>query len=277
LTYKLLAVDLDGTLLRSDGEVHGADRAAIARLRAVGVPVTIATGRMYSGSREAAAAAGIVGPIACVDGSHIVDVESGRGLVHEAILGDDAWLLRGILERHGPASFLFAHDTIVHDASGVPFVGYVRTWSPNVDRVERVIDHPFWAHEHGVLAVVALGTEVAIAGAVEELEARLSHAAVVVSFAVQRIPGLHAMLVRAAGTTKGTALSWLAAHHGCALEDVVVVGDWLNDVPMFEVAGRSFVMGQAPEHVKALATDRLEADAKRGGGVAEAIRRAWGI
>jgi hydroxymethylpyrimidine pyrophosphatase-like HAD family hydrolase len=57
---------------------------------------------------------------------------------------------------------------------------------------------------------------------------------------------------------------------------VVVVGDWLNDLPMFEVAGRSFAMGQAPEDVKRAATDRLKADGMRGGGIAEAIRRAFG-
>ncbi len=54
------------------------------------------------------------------------------------------------------------------------------------------------------------------------------------------------------------------------------MGDWINDVPMFKVAGRSFVMGQAPAPVKATATDHLVADCFGGGGVAEAIHRAWG-
>jgi hydroxymethylpyrimidine pyrophosphatase-like HAD family hydrolase len=57
----------------------------------------------------------------------------------------------------------------------------------------------------------------------------------------------------------------------------VAVGDWVNDVPMFHAAGRSFVMGQAPEHVKRSASDRLLADLHTGGGIAEAIREAWGI
>ena len=85
------------------------------------------------------------------------------------------------------------------------------------------------------------------------------------------------MLVRKAGCSKGSAVEFLAAHHGCTLDEVAVVGDWINDVPMFEVAGRSFVMGQAPEHVKAKATDRLETTARDGGGVAAAILRVWGL
>ena len=67
--YKLLAIDLDGTLLGRDGVPHAADRAAVARLRAAGIPTTICTGRLYSGSRDIARTMGIEGPIACVDGA----------------------------------------------------------------------------------------------------------------------------------------------------------------------------------------------------------------
>ena len=98
----------------------------------------------------------------------------------------------------------------------------------------------------------------------------------VATFPVPRI-GMFAMVIRAAGPTKGTAVEWLAKHHGCTAAEVVVVGDWVNDVPMFRVAGRSFVMGQAPAQVKAAATDELVADCIAGGGIAEAVRRAWGL
>ena len=52
-------------------------------------------------------------------------------------------------------------------------------------------------------------------------------------------------MARAAGGTKGSALAYVAAHHGCTLDETVCVGDWLNDVSMFAVAGRSYAMGQA--------------------------------
>ena len=97
-----------------------------------------------------------------------------------------------------------------------------------------------------------------------------------VSFAVSQVPGKHAVLVRTAGPTKGTALRELCRLIGCSTNESVAIGDWVNDVPMFEVAGRSFAMGGAPEHVSAKATDRLTAIAGSGGGIAEAIRRAWG-
>jgi hydroxymethylpyrimidine pyrophosphatase-like HAD family hydrolase len=89
--------------------------------------------------------------------------------------------------------------------------------------------------------------------------------------------GSWATIVRAAGGTKGTALRWIAHHEGVALVDTVCVGDWINDIPMFEVAGRSFAMGQAPDEVKKKASHALEQSSEQGGGVAEAIERAFGI
>ncbi|MEP7120347.1 MAG: HAD hydrolase family protein [Byssovorax sp.] len=276
MSYKLLASDIDGTLLRRDGTIHPDDAAAIRDLQASGIPVTIITGRLYSGSCAIAREVGIVGPIACVDGSHIVDVTSDEVRFYRSLSGAHAAALRGVLERYESASFLFAHDSIVHDATGEAFAPYVRTWSTKIEVVERVITHSHWDHELGLMAVVSIGTEANILSAVAELRERLADVAVVLSFPVTRLPGVHAMIVRAKGPTKGTAVEWLAAHHGCTAAEVVVVGDWLNDVPMFDAAGRSFAMGQAPAEVKSHASDLLDASGLVGGGVAEAIRKIWG-
>jgi hydroxymethylpyrimidine pyrophosphatase-like HAD family hydrolase len=275
-SYKLLAVDLDGTLLQHDGTIHDADARAIQHLSELGIPVSIVTGRLFSGSREAARLAKIIGPIACVDGSHIADPVTGQEHLHHAIKGDRASALCDIVGAHGVASFLFAQDAIVHDAAGVPFSPYVRTWSSNILNVDRVTNHPFWEHARGVLGVVSVGPDLAISSMVSRIQRELGETASVVSFPVARYAGLSALVVRAAGTTKGTAIEFLARHHGCSTREVVVVGDWINDVPMFRVAGRSFAMGQAPDDVKQTATDRLAATATTGGGVAEAIERIWG-
>lgn len=274
--YKLLALDLDGTLLRRDNSIHSDDLQAIRRLQAAGVPVTVATGRLYSGTREVARRAGIAGPVACIDGSHIVHTEGDAHLYSRTLAGASAATLRDIVKRHETAFFLFAQDSIVHDLTGAPFAEYVRTWSPLIAVVERVSAHPYWDQDHGVHALVAVGTEVSIRDAAEQIRVELAATAAVVSFPVLRVAGTFAMIVRALGPTKGTAVSWLAEHHGCTPAEVVVVGDWLNDVPMFHAAGRSFAMAQAPQEVKAAATDHLLASGVHGGGVAEAIARAFG-
>lgn len=276
MTYKLLALDLDGTLLRHDGTLHDRDRWAIKQIQSGGVQVTICTGRLYSGSRDAANRARIEGPIACVDGSHIVNTVDDSEHYRATLTGEHASTLRRIVERHSVASFVFAQDAIVHDGEGKPWAPYVRTWSPNITIVDRVTSHSSWEHEHGLHALVAIGGREQVERAAKDLEGELAGAAFVVHFPVRRRDNSHAMIVRRAGTSKGTAISWLAGHYGCSTNEVVVVGDWLNDVPMFHVAGRSFAMGSAPPEVRSAATDGLRAYSAEDAGVAEAIERAWG-
>jgi hydroxymethylpyrimidine pyrophosphatase-like HAD family hydrolase len=212
--FKLLAVDLDGTLLTREGIPHEADRLAIGRLRDAGVPTTIVTGRLYSGSEESARVVGIEGPIGCVDGSQIVDTRNGREVFVRSIESATARLVRDLLVTHGAVGFLFAQDLIVHDSAGEPFAHYVRTWSPRVEVVGRVTEHPHWEHADGVMAVVALGTSAQILPIVSTLRSELSHATFVVDFPVARLAGTHALVARAAGATKGTAIEWLARGRG---------------------------------------------------------------
>ena len=277
MTYRLLALDLDGTLLQHDGSIHRRDLDAIERVQRSGVLVTIATGRMFSGARDAAERIGAEGPMVCVDGSHLLASRQGDPLAHHGIAGDDARLLRQLVHEHQTASYLFAQERIVHDDRGHDFASYVATWSPNLEVASRTTEHPLWEHDDGVLAALTLGPEGTIASLCLALEAQLGHAVTVASFQVKRAPGTSAALIRAKGHDKGTGLRRLFAHHGLDPKEVVVVGDWLNDVPMFQVAGRSFAMGHAPEAVKAKATDRLRTEGGVGGGVAEAIELAFGV
>ncbi len=270
MSYRLLALDLDGTLLRSDQQVDATDVAAIAELQRAGVAVTIITGRLQSGALGAAAACGIEGAIACVEGSHLVELHSNTTLAHHPMEHGMRTLLRETVGAHGLAGFVFDSQGIHHDHGGAPYAGYIRTWSPNLRVVEQDLA---WQTEP--IAAVAIGDPEQVAAALAVVRA---HAGQLfsVSFPVSHCPGKHALLVRAAGPSKGTALAELCRRVGCSTSEAVAIGDWVNDVPMFEVAGRSFAMGGSPEHVSAKATDRLETVAGSGGGIAEAIRRAWG-
>lgn len=270
MAYRLLALDLDGTLLRADHTVDPRDIAAISELQAAGVTVTIATGRLWTGAIDAARACTIEGAIACCEGSHIIEVATRATLAHHGIEEATARLVRTTFEAHGLIPFVFDADGIHHDDAGSLYAPYVRTWSPNL----RVID-PAAAWQTVPLAAVAVGDEAAIRAAHEVLRGHADQL-FSVSFSVSMVPGKHAILVRSAGPNKGTALRELCKLAGCEVSEAVAVGDWLNDVPMFEVAGRSFAMASAPEAVRAAASDTLVTQAGAGGGIAEAIRRSFG-
>lgn len=272
----LFATDLDGTLLDRSGEIHASDRRAIAELVRRGVVVTIVTGRMYSGTRGVARSLQLGGPICCLDGSAIVRVEGDHHLVSRSIAREAGRALRAAVAGGGPAVFVLGRDEIVHDASGAPFVPFLQTWSPEISQVDDVAASRHWEADSGVTGLIALGSEAEIESLARGIAGAVGDLVAPVTFAVRReeFLGRWAMVARAAGATKGSALEWIAASHGVEMGEVVAVGDWMNDVSMFRVAGRSFAMGHAPDDVKAAATDQLRADATTGGGIAEAAERA---
>lgn len=239
-----------------------------------GVHVTLCTGRMYSGTRQIAERLNLREPIACIDGSHIVDVTTHQELASVPLPDAGVTGLFQALNEHEPAAFVFSGDRVYFDGKGADYLPYVTTWSEQTVRLNTVLDGAHWtAEERSIAALVALGNEEQIAAIHAKLAA---HAEVLQSacFPLRRYDGFWGMVVRAARVDKGTAVEWLAAHHGVTPEEIVCVGDWLNDIPMLKRAGRTFAMGQAPEEVKAAATDVLKADVWSGGGLAEAAERA---
>ncbi len=281
LSAKLLAVDLDGTLLDTNGKPHVRDVRAIRTALAEGVRVSIVTGRLYSGTRAVAQTLGLRGAVGCADGSHLFHAGDHATLLHLGVTGDDGVRLRGALAGSGLATFVFAKDAIGHDGAGTEFVDYVTTWSLDVRFARDVLEHELWKADDGVTAVVALGSQDQVTAAVRAIGRALPDQVMVAMFPVRRgvyaKRGTWALIVRAAGGTKGTAIRWIAEREGVAAADTVCVGDWLNDLPMFEAAGRSFAMGQAPDEVKSRATDVLAETVAQGGGVARAIAEAFGI
>jgi hydroxymethylpyrimidine pyrophosphatase-like HAD family hydrolase len=238
------------------------------------VPVALCTGRMFSGTREIAATFRLLGPVACIDGSHIFDLHSRGELSCTAISSEAGHHVREALAMFRPSAFMFSGDRVIHDLRGDRYLSYLSTWSDVRHRVVDVVHPEVWAGEPNVAALVLMGDEEAILGMDRALTGvpGLQH----IVFEVRRedLAGSWGMVLRASGVDKGTAIEWLAKHYGVGLEDVVAVGDWLNDVPMLKKAGQSFAMAQAPAEVRSAAKHLLAADIWVGGGVAEAAERA---
>jgi len=282
-TPRILALDLDGTLIRRDGTVHPDDLAAVAAVQAIGVQVSIVTGRLYSGVRKLATRLNIRGTVVCSDGAELVDPLTHRVVRHRRLVGPAAMDIRALLTGQPLALFLMADDRIAYDKAGLKLARYVSNWSQDLVRVPSVLELPDWSDELGISGVVAAGMNAEVTAVVECIQGDPRYR--VDSFAVRKAPGakydsdtpLQAMLVHAAGVDKGSALADLAAEAGLGLDDVVAVGDWINDIPMLRAAGRSFAMGHAEPEVAAAATDQLEAAGWEGGGVAEAVHKVWGL
>lgn len=267
-------------MLDHQGNPHEADLRALIALREAGFVVSILTGRLYAGTKKAAQAIGIAGPVGCADGSHVVDHRTGKTLMHHTIDAVRTGYFREAFVGREASVFGFGDDTIVLDARGEPYLQYMKTWSEDVRIVDDVTEDALFTGG-GATAIVALAAEEDILAISEQVHAACDASGAarmqVATFSLSRFGAMHALLARAETATKGTALAWLAEHHGLRLDQTVCVGDWWNDVSMLEVAGCSFAMGHAPDEVKAKATRILSETSERGGGIATIARELFGV
>lgn len=271
---RMLVVDLDGTTLTADRRVSPADLAAARRLTDAGVHVTIATGRLFTGTRWVAEALGVRGTVAVMNGTEIVDVGTGVAS-HARYLGQGARsATRRILAEHGVSAFLFESRRIHYGEADARMRPYLEVWTEHLATHADVFEHAPWEVADEVVAVCAAGPAEAIALARRACHDALGDSVQTVTFAT--FDGEAFLKLRCAGDDKGTALVRMAEERGTTAEATVAVGDWVNDVPMLQVAGRSFAMAHARDEVKAAAKDTLEAS-REGGAIAEVARRVWGL
>jgi Cof subfamily protein (haloacid dehalogenase superfamily) len=267
-----LAVDLDGTLVNREGALDPRDVQAIKDALGEGVVVTIATGRLSSNALWIARHLGVVVPIICADGAAMVCAETGDMLEETAIHSTVVEAMIEALSVRSLSPFLFFHDGAHGDALGKDFAPYVNSWTTHLTMHGRLRDAPVLRGKAGVLVALGMGERAKVEMARAALD--LAHGASLDIAAFCLSGADWALRVQRRGLSKGACLERLCARLGIQRANVAVVGDWYNDVSMFAWAPRSFAMGQAPDDVRAAATDVLAATAATGGGVAEA-RARW--
>lgn len=262
---RLLALDLDGTLLRDDGTVDPRDEAAIRRARAAGCAVTLATGRVTAATIHVARALGLDAPLICADGRILADPTTGATMELFAVPRRESAL--AILREHALAPLHVTPHDIVHEPSVAEHLGYVSSaW----ERIECATALEDVAGDE-VVMVLGLGEPAAVLRACGVLGERLGPVVDITAFPLGAGP--HAVRVRAPGHDKQTGLLRLAESLHVPRERVAAVGDWFNDIGMLQWAGRSFAMDGAPQAVRDAASEVLDVRAGRGGGVARAIER----
>ena len=266
----LLAVDMDGTLLRDDKTIAPEDAAAIRGAPAHGIAVTLATGRLITGALPTARELGLSTPIVCADGGLLIDVADGTPIHRRAIPAARAATAVDALVSHGLIPYVFLADAIHCEEAGERHRAVVDTWSRELVVHASLDEATEWKQPDAVSLTVGIGTRHAVERASAYLREEHADALDTVHFGMG---GMTLWAVRSLprGCDKGEMLARLAARIGVPRSGVAAIGDWFNDVGMFGYAARSFAMGQAPDIVREAATDIVKSTSATGGGVAEAI------
>lgn len=272
----MLALDLDGTLLNRAGAIEERDAAAVRALQRAGVHVTIATGRLFSGTQWVAEQLGIDGLVAVMNGSELIDAQSGDTLRGHYVDPEVRAEVKAAFGRAGLGSaFLFGSRCIHigrHDAHNADYLG---TWSRDLAMHEDLFGTHAWSASTDVVAIATMGEPEAVEQAREALHRSVPEE--IGSVVFPTYAGDTFLKLRHAVENKGTAVARMAEQRGFTAEACVAVGDWMNDIPMLQTAGLSFAMGDTVDAVNDSATEVLASSRGEGGAVAEVARKVWGI
>ena len=253
-SIRLLAVDIDGTLVTEGDAVSPATRAAL-HLAAERFALVLATGRRYRTTRQVMSVLDLALPAVCLGGA-LTKSAAGRTLHATQFAAEDiAGLLA--LARCRDLALVLQRDAhalggadFVVDASppwNAPTQHYV-TAGGAAGRTDPDIGG---ARNEDVLVVGCFGERQPLA-ALEDDIAGLAGAFETVLVPSQKTPGWYLEVIPA-GVSKWAALRRYAAGIGIPEDAVCAVGDALNDLPMIRGAGFGVAMGNAHPTVKAAA------------------------
>jgi Cof subfamily protein (haloacid dehalogenase superfamily) len=250
---RLVASDLDGTLLRSDGTISPRTRAAVEAAVTAGLLVVFVTGRPPRWLHEVADGTGHTGVAVAANGAVIYDLERERTVHSVELSPAELGALTGEL-RHAFPDVLFALEY------GENFgfePGYRHDWeiSPTFDRRGKRIPPPLVAQLDELIAqpavkLLAKDYEADPDEFLLEAERLLSGRASVTH------SSRHGLIeIAAAGVTKATGLAYVAASHGIEPHEIVAIGDMPNDLPMLGWVGRGYAVANAHPAVRAAADE----------------------
>lgn len=262
---KLIAIDLDGTLLTSESKPSTEGLKAIQTVLNKHHKVAICTGRASFDVK------GIIGsdlniPIISANGASIQD-ENGQVLRQTPLDPESAKAIIQFLTKQGVYFEIFCPDAIYS-----PFdaedklraeVDMIVSANPSIDRdtlwKSALIQFLQFGIQpiHDPMDIIRAEIPVYKLLIFTYNEHKLEHIRQHYhnNDTVHTTAAAHLTIeIIAKETDKGSALSHLAAHYGVPLADTIVIGDNYNDISMFQVAGTKIAMGNAVDEIKQLST-----------------------
>ena len=245
--YKLIALDMDGTLLNPQGQITPRTHAAIAAARARGVTVVLTSGRPLEGMSAYLIELGLTGPddyVICYNGALVQQVADHRILRSQLLTGADARAIAHLADELG----VNIHGFSVRQGLISPRVStYTEHESRLVDMPINLVDFATLPLDEQIMKVMMIDEEPLLSRAISQLPAELYQRYTVVRSSPYFLEFMNKQ------SNKGTGVAALAEHIGLSAAQVIAVGDAGNDRHMIEYAGLGVAMGNATDEIKGLA------------------------
>lgn len=263
MTYKMVALDVDGTLLNDDHELTPRVMRAVTAVAAKGVEIVLCTGRGSASALSVLAQLGLSGTVITHNGASIVNGDT-REILQESPIGDSE--VRRYLE--------LCRARGIHFDMNTAFDIYVEKLSDtSAEMYARMLAEPILRSPAELLPERTVKISLfAPAADLDELEAHWRDW----GHELQAIrSGDYFIDLQHREASKGTALAEWAQRRGVSREQVLAIGNYYNDIGMLKYAGLGVAMDNSPAEVKAAADETTLSNNEDG--VALVLERKFGL
>lgn len=260
MTVRLLALDLDGTLLHSHGHITERNRRALESIRELGVHVAIVTGRRFRDARPIALDLGLDVPVIAHNGAltkHARTLETVAVMPlplnaarHAMVIGRTAGADPLVSDDHeGPGVLVYEHPSRHNRA----LLGYI-AWAKRIhgddgNHAVREVDSLDDYLDHSPVHLAFSGNCAGMGDLANTLRRELGGQVKILLTNYSKMD--FALLdVIHPNASKGAGVAAAAAELGVAREEVMAVGDNLNDLEMLQYAGTAVVMANAEPELR---------------------------
>lgn len=248
--YKLVAIDLDGTLLDSAKEISVRNKKAIAYAIEKGVKIVVCSGRVYTGARLYAKQIGSMAPIIACNGAIITENIDGKIIYSNYLQTADCIKVIDIFHKHDLYFHVYADNTMYTEKLGYTSQKYYEKNKllPPEDRVDIEIVKDM------TTTVKSLPGHVLKFVAVSDDNIKLLKSS---RAEIEQIKSIDVMSsnynnieVLNKGVNKGQALKKISEHLNINPSEMIAIGDNENDISMFNIAGLSIAMENGEDFAK---------------------------
>lgn len=270
MNSKLIAIDMDGTLLNSQNKISSKNILAINKASELGVQVVLCTGRIFTSALYYANALKLNTPIIACNGAFIADKDGSEAIYANPISIDCSKKVIHMAEKEG-IYYHFYDDSKFYARELTKTVENYYRWNIDKDDKDRlnitIVDNPLQIVESEKINVYKF---VFVEDDREKLIRFRSKLSQIEGIEVSS-SWWNNMEIMNKGVSKGNALSVLCKLLDIDSQNVMAIGDNENDIPMLKFAGTGVAMGNGEDIVKEMAdyvTDTNDND-----GVANAINK----
>ena len=247
--YRIVAIDLDGTLLNSDKRISDVNKAAIKKAIDAGIHVVVCSGRIYAGARIFGREIGTKLPLITCNGARIKDMETNEVIYSKPLNLELCKRIVEVCHNQGIYYHVYVGDTMVTEKLEYSSLFYWERNSelPEESRVdiELVQDMNKYLEMHSA----DISKVVVISSSPEELSKAREKLKTLKGTCIMS-SNYDNFEIMAEGVSKGDALKFMADKYGISKDEVMAIGDNENDLAMLQYAGLAVAMGNGEDYVK---------------------------